>query len=388
MKSNIFFTLLLFFIQTAYAQELTVKQLTVAGNDISASQYRRDDSNGQPCALVKVSLASPGAVFEGNVIAPVEYKTNEYWVYMTKGSKVLHIRHPNYQTLVVSFPNYGINSLHSLSTYRLYVTMPPVTLSSQKLKVSEETISTVNGVQVNTHTILGVSFNMVCVYGGRFSMGATSEQGKDAIVSDETPIHEVTLSPYFIGETEVTQDLWEAIMGYNPSNYKAKNCPVENVSWEECQIFINKLNTLSGVTFRLPTEAEWEYAARGGQNSQGLKFSGSNNVDSVSWVGKAYTTPHIPEINKKKPNELGLYDMSGNVSEWCLDWYKTGYSKKWQMDPLGPNKGKLRIVRGGDCYSGYIRHRVSSREAKDPKFHSSGIGLRLAASIGSISEKE
>ncbi|MBQ0015371.1 MAG: formylglycine-generating enzyme family protein, partial [Bacteroidales bacterium] len=150
---------------------------------------------------------------------------------------------------------------------------------------------------------------MVEVSGGTFKMGATSEQGSDAW-NDEKPVHNVTLSSYYIGLTEVTQELWQAVMGSNPSYFKGLYRPVENVSWDDCQTFISRLNSLTGKNFRLPTEAEWEFAARGGTKSRGYKYSGSNTLDDVAWhVGNSGDKTH--DVGTKAPNELGIYDMSG-----------------------------------------------------------------------------
>jgi formylglycine-generating enzyme required for sulfatase activity len=168
-------------------------------------------------------------------------------------------------------------------------------------------------------TVNGVSFTMVKVDGGTFKMGATSEQGSDA-EEDEKPAHSVTLSSYWIGQTEVTKALWNAVMGTNPSLSKGDELPVENVSWKDCQKFIKKLNQLTGETFRLPTEAEWEYAARGGNKSKGYKYSGSNDLGTVAWSSNN-SLPKTHPVATKQPNELGIYDMSGNVYEWCNDYY-------------------------------------------------------------------
>ena len=222
----------------------------------------------------------------------------------------------------------------------------------------------------------GVSFTMVAVEGGTFTMGATAEQGSDAR-DREKPAHQVTLSSYCIGQTEVTQELWLAVMGSNPSHFTGNlQRPVETVSWNDCQTFISKLNQLTGQNFRLPTEAEWEYAARGGNRSQGYKYAGSNNIDNVAWyTSNSASTTH--PVATKAPNELGLYDMSGNVWEWCQDWFGS-YSSTAQTNPTGPASGSSRVSRGGSwgSYAGLCR--VSYRHGNAPSGTSYYLGLRLA----------
>ena len=238
-----------------------------------------------------------------------------------------------------------------------------------------------------TITVNGVSFTMVAVKGGTFTMGGTYEQGNDAN-DREKPTHSVTLSDYYIGSSEVTGDLWAAVMGYDPSHFHG---PVEQVSWNDVQEFIRNLNQKTGINFRLPTESEWEYAARGGDMSKGYKYSGSNNIDDVAWywadiiiddediigdiiVHEAVTRP----IGAKLPNELGIYDMSGNVCEWCQDWYGD-YSPDSQTNPEGPANGYARVYRGGSWGSDAAHCRVSSRDYGNPNYRSDHIGLRLAA---------
>ena len=231
--------------------------------------------------------------------------------------------------------------------------------------------------KVEAFTVKGISFDMVYVEGGTFTMGATSEQGSDA-ESNEKPVHQVTLSDYYIGKTEVTQELWKAVMGKNPSYFKGDlSRPVETVSWKDCQKFITKLNKLTGKRFRLPTEAEWEYAARGGNRSRGYKYAGSDNLGSVAWYdSKSGFTTH--PVGTKSPNELGLYDMSGNVWEWCQDW-KGGYSSVSQTNPTGPSSGSNRVLRGGCWDSSPGDCRVSDRlVSAEPSYTFYDLGLRLA----------
>ena len=225
-----------------------------------------------------------------------------------------------------------------------------------------------------TLTVNGIKYNMVWVEGGTFRMGATPEQGSDA-ESDEKPVHSVTLSGYYIGKTEVTQALWKAVMGSNPSRFKGDNLPVEWISWNDCQEFIRKLNALTGQHFRLPTEAEWEFACRGGNNSRGYKYSGSNYIDNVAWYDgnsgkKTYS------LATKLPNELGIYDMSGNVMEWCSDWYEK-YSSGAQANPKGPYDGSCRVFRGGRWDGSASGCRSSVRFFNSPGHRFDGLGLRL-----------
>ena len=213
-------------------------------------------------------------------------------------------------------------------------------------------------------------------------MGATEEQGEDAF-DREKPVHRVTLSSYLIGKHEVPQALWEEVMGCNPSkNKQGGDYPVENVScWFDCQEFIEKLNARTGMKFRLPTEAEWEYAARGGNRSKGYKYAGSDDLDEVGWYGdnsEEYTHP----VGLKKPNELELYDMSGNVWEWCQDWYGD-YMEESQTNPTGPQSGKggFRVLRGGSYWHDARYCRVSSRYFDDPGSGNGNFGLRLVLSL-------
>ncbi|MCQ2344831.1 MAG: formylglycine-generating enzyme family protein [Paludibacteraceae bacterium] len=220
-------------------------------------------------------------------------------------------------------------------------------------------------------TVDGVSFKMIKVEGGTFQMG--SENGD----SDEKPIHNVTLSGYYIGETEVTQELWQAVMGSNPSEFQGDNLPVETVSWNDCQEFISKLNQKTGRRFALPTEAQWEFAARGGNKSRGYEYSGSNNIDDVAWYWDNSSQQTHP-VGSKQANELGLYNMSGNVYEWCADWYDYDYySSSPQTDPVGPSTGSFRVLRGGSWGSDAGGCRSAGRDFRIPDDRGNGSGVRL-----------
>ena len=587
MKRILFLLALILSFTLVMGQKLTVDNFVLDPTDLTASTQRRDDANGQACALVKVQLARPGAEFLGNVRGDTPYSNSVYMVYMMKGSKFLEVRLEGYLPVKINFTDYGYSGVESLSTYVLSITLPnvvgqsvddgmryftltyspqnatiylddeikpieqpgmfkirlprgtthsyrveaggyesagesftmgnerlskTVTLVSNKARLTvtcatagaeiyidevrrEDTTSggqtkwegelgqgnhlievrkdgyhtrqesidlqakqqrtvelpallarvgqldvsympldaevLIDGVKrgtspdvfrdilVGTHhveirkegyqsetktvtiaegqtatlngslteiasttsvtttssttgtttsssssqakqtfTVNGVSFTMVRVEGGTFTMGATKEQGKDAY-DGEKPAHQVTLSTYDIGETEVTQELWEAVMGSNPSEFQGAKRPVECVSWDDCQTFIRKLNAATGRKFRLPTEAEWEYAARGGNRSKGYKYSGSNNINKIAWyiVNSAEETHNV---STKKANELGLYDMSGNVKELCNDWFGH-YSEAPQMNPKGPENGTYFVRRGG-CWSDDPREcRISDR---------------------------
>ena len=222
----------------------------------------------------------------------------------------------------------------------------------------------------------GIKFNMIRVDGGTFMMGGTNEQMNPSY--DESPVHQVTLSTYYVGETEVTQSLWESVMGSNPSMFKGGNLPVEQVSWNDCQVFIRKLNTLTGKNFRLPTEAEWEFAARGGKMSNHTQYSGNNILGYVAWYDENSSGKTHP-VKSKNANELGLYDMNGNVGEWCHDWYKA-YSSLSQNNPTGPLTGTYRVYRGGSWYFFAKNCRLSKRYSGITEAHESFIGLRLAIS--------
>ena len=232
-------------------------------------------------------------------------------------------------------------------------------------------------------TVNGVSFQMIAVEGGTFTMGVDSIMVENGVAeADELPAHEVTLEPYSIGQTEVTQELWQAVMGTNPSSFTGDlNRPVEQVSWSDCQTFIARLNAITGKNFRLPTEAEWEFAARGGNKGRGTLYSGSDNLEDVAWY---YTNSYIvgPEspdygthaVGTKHSNELGIYDMSGNVHEWCVDEYApySGVDSE-----SGASLGR-NVIRGGCWFSVPLDCRSAARNYESPGMRIYTIGLRLA----------
>lgn len=558
----------------AMSQRLNVENFTIVPHDLTGKTHPRNDNNGQPCALVKVQLARPGATFQGNVMGDTPYSQSEYFVYMMKGSKMLQVKLEGYLPVMIDFEkDWGIAGVEPLMTYVLSIALPnvvgqsvdngktyfslTVTPKSASVRVDDDLVAledgtwfkqldrgvhrykieaagyetkeetftlgaerkslqvslvstmatltvkcltpgadifidekkrgsnstwtgplvpnsyviearkegyysqqqsvelsakqnrtielpaliarvgqldvayrpldsevwidgkkvglspdvfknlvvgvhsveirkegyrsetksvtiaegqtaTLSGSLVDNQTfkVNGVSFTMIHVEGGTFTMGCSNIQDKDA-GDDESPVHQVTLSNYSIGETEVTQELWDAVMESNPSFFKGSKRPVEQVSWNDCQDFILKLNAATGRTFRLPTEAEWEYAARGGQKSESFMYSGSNKVDDVAWYYKnSYGESH--DVARRNANELGLYDMSGNVLEWCSDWYdKNYYVNSSQTNPQGPQNGQYRVFRGGSWFD-YARFcRTSIRLSDHPGYHCSYLGLRL-----------
>lgn len=228
--------------------------------------------------------------------------------------------------------------------------------------------------------------NMVYVQGGTYTMGATPNQMAATFANnmnhpfdDENPAHQVTVNSFSIGKYEITQAEWMAVMGSNPSNFKGDNLPVEQVSWNDCQTFIQKLNAKTGKLFRLPTEAEWEYAARGGNRSCGYIYCGSNTLGDVAWYSENSNSKTHP-VGQKMPNELGLYDMSGNVFEWCSDWYSSNYySNSPQNNPRGPSNGQSHAYRGGS-WNLIARYSRSSQRIFIAPVRRFNLGLRVVLS--------
>lgn len=217
--------------------------------------------------------------------------------------------------------------------------------------------------------------NMVFVDGGTFYMGNELEEGE---MDQDANRHRVTIDPFFISRYEVTQELWTTVLDYNPAQFKDPQNPIENVSWEEVQQFIQKLNNITGMNFRLPTEAEWEFAAKGGTFSLGYRFAGSDFPKAVAWVDEnsKFTTHNVA---MKRPNELGIYDMSGNVAEWCQDFYQHDYYIiSPEHNPKGPQVGNNHVNRGGSWVMDQKYAKTYSRNLASPKMKSQAIGFRLA----------
>ena len=328
-----------------------------------------------------VTLTLEGYGTETREVTIQESQSATLTVTLQNGRPITISTHQSGAHIFVDNVDMGISPFSGTLTYgqhTLHATLNGQQSASKTITVSQGSgalpsvvLSFANGQNI---TVGGVTFKMVYVEGGTFTMGATSNQGSK-YDSNEKPTHSVTLSSYYIGETEVTQALWWAVMGSNPSNWKGNNLPVEQISYDDCQKFIRKLNRLTGRTFRLPTEAEWEYAARGGNKSRGYKYSGSNTLSDVAWnYDNSGNKTHPVKI--KSPNELGLYDMSGNVWEWCQDWYDD-YSSSSQTNPKGPSTGSNRVYRGGGWLVSARNCRVSLRGSGSPSSRYYYIGLRL-----------
>ena len=442
MKRLIAFILQTFCVIVMQAQNLAVQSFLMDETDLTANTAGTTviDQNGNKCALIKVETTLKGFTFDAGTLGVVktENHVGEVWVYVPEGVKRLSIFHEDYMPI----RDYDLGMmLRRARTYVLRLSASQqqaaeetptsqfvifqVSPANATIELNGETLPVHNGsatkmmpfgsydyrVQAPDYmpqagkvvvddpkqphvvsallrregedrlvTVGSVTFTMIPVKGGTFQMGATKEQTGEAR-KDEKPVHTVTLDNFQIGETEVSQALWRGVMGSNPSTYKGNDLPVTNVTWEDCQEFIKKLNERTGKQFRLPTEAEWEFAARGGTASKGYMFSGSDEVRSVAWHNRdsnrdRHNGPYA--IKSKDPNELGIYDMSGNVNEWCQDWFGD-YTAGPQTNPQGPATGKEHVYRGGSWWYYGMSCRVSRRNSgvKDVR---GVIGLRLAMS--------
>ena len=384
----------------AQGQELVVRSLVLDSGDLSAQYIKRVDGNGQLCALLKVTTMVQNPKFYGNLVGNVEKREGYYWVYMTAEnpeSRFVEMSSDNYLTLRVTFDDYGVRALSGGCTYKLTLAEKRYTTTvweetkledGHPVEQPRPVMSTAltprwsASVTADQRAVLEkLISNMVRVEGGTFTMGATAEQGRDAD-NNEKPAHKVTLSDYYIGKYEVTQAEWEAVMGERPTSDGDKwtseyglggNYPAYYISWNDCRAFIRKLNELTGLQFKLPTEAQWEYAARGGKSSRGYKYSGGEKVGKVAW----YDGNGIHTVGKKQANELGLYDMSGNVYEWCIDCMRT-YTSDAQNNPIGPMNDYNRVVRGGCWYIDDTKCRVAYRGQDLKTTRNPMVGMRLA----------
>ena len=406
MKKTIITLTLLLCATLSFAQELKVKSFT---HDQMSLEARvgggRNDLNGKQCALIKVQVRDDIVDCTGGNVGEIISKGIVKKVFVSPDTKFLKFEFKYNYPLKVTFADYGIKSLAEGGTYTLTLvdaymllqpssqqdntqTVVPDVQQPQPTLPSQSVVQSESNSNVLPITVNGISFNMIKVDGGTFTMGATSEQQNPA--KDEKPAHKVALSPYYIGETEVTQALWKAVMGNTVREQRDKantswflygegdNYPMYYVSWDECQEFIRKLNEITNMRFCLPTEAEWEFAARGGNKSNHMQYSGSGNIDDVAWYyGNSGKKAH--PVKTKKANELGIYDMSGNVWEWCQDWKDT-YGKKAQTNPKGPHRGVRRVLRGGSWCFGVSSCRSSNRDGNSSGVRDGNLGFRLALS--------
>ncbi len=442
MKRLIAFILQTFCVIVMQAQNLAVQSFRMDETDLTANTAGTTviDQNGNKCALIKVETTLRGFTFDAGTLGVVktENHVGEVWVYVPEGVKRLSIFHEDYMPIrdydlgmmlrrartyvlrlsasqqqaaeeaptsqfvifqvspanatielngeILPVHNGSATKMMPFGSYDYRVQAPDYMPQAGKVVVDDPQQPHVVSALLRREgedrlvTVGSVTFTMIPVKGGTFQMGATKEQTGEAR-KDEKPVHTVTLDNFQIGETEVSQALWREVMGSNPSTYKGNDLPVTNVTWEDCQEFIKKLNERTGKQFRLPTEAEWEFAARGGTASKGYMFSGSDEVRSVAWHNRdsnrdRHNGPYA--IKSKDPNELGIYDMSGNVNEWCQDWFGD-YTADPQTNPQGPATGKEHVYRGGSWWYYGMSCRVSRRNSgvKDVR---GVIGLRLAMS--------
>lgn len=359
----------------ANSQELMVTKFAADPSDISAVSHQVKDFSDNPCALVKVGIKAQNPVFEGDIIK-TEPTDGEYWVYLVDGARYMNIKSDDYLPL-----RYEFDPVAGNTTYIMQVAEADGSVLQERLPIKlQPSTSSVSIGGRKAKESKPVEFDMILVPAGMFKMGATAEQkGAD---DDEKPEHWVTITkPFYIGETEVSQDLWELVMGDNPSNFKGGDLPVESITVGQAEDFVKKLSTMTGVKFRLPTEAEWEFAARGGNKVPGQTiYSGSDNADEVAWyIANCLNRTH--EVKSKTPNVLGLYNMSGNVFEICQD-AKDNYPSKSVEDPVNVKKGGDRVRRGGAWDSespNELRVAFRRRMALDKANRSTGLRLVMEA---------
>ena len=418
MKKTLLLLTALWAFVALQAQELKVIEFRADMTMTDAAKYPKKDANGVNCGLIRMGLVIPDAQFEGDIIS-TEYRDGEWWLYMMKGANWLTIKTKRYLPL-----RYEFEGIQSNVTYVMNIERPQVAydgptgtikitcnVKDADVYIDGEKMSSVtpyeyvgpegqheveiraNGynrerttidIQLNkrlSHNITlrpagsfqldGISYEMVKVPGGTFLMGSAAKpEDKTYPLNYAQPQHEVVLRPYSIGKTEVTQALWEKVMGSNPSTHQAPNLPVENITYDDALEFIARLNRLSGQQFRLPTEAEWEYAARSAGKDKPDECAGGP-------AAKVAQTESVSPVGGKKANALGIHDMSGNVAEWCSDWIHS-YGSAREVAPQGPDSGVQRVVRGGAAGGSEWSMHAASRSHQHPDEPSPTIGLRLA----------
>lgn len=392
-------------------QELNIDTFYVANNKLTASTNRVKDKNGKVCALVLLQIASDSVFCDNDfVVEKYLHGPNEHYIYMAAGSKRLKFSVPGgYFPKEVTFAdeNPTITELKSKTTYIMKVTgiemedkkklkesnrekdslRAELAQRSQredsisKLKQEEERIKREEARKKIDIRIGNMLFSMILVEGGTFKMG--SEDGE----KDEQPVHDVTLSDYYIAETEVTNELWNAVKSGSPSSIYNEKKPCTEMTYRECLEWIKLLNQKTGYKFRLPTEAEWEFAARGGNKSQRYRYSGSNNLSQVAWWN-GNSNNKLHDVGMLIPNELGIYDMSGNAWEWCSDWYDKDYYKTSpEKNPSknrkekGDNRVAKRVARGGCTNYGDKYCTVSYRYHCSSESRESRGGFRLVMEV-------
>ncbi|MBX3239213.1 MAG: formylglycine-generating enzyme family protein [Chitinophagaceae bacterium] len=252
------------------------------------------------------------------------------------------------------------------------VAMLPASAQKIKKNKNKPTLE-INAAAISRAFLDSIELNMVWVTGGSFIMGDNMGE------IDEKPAHEVVINGFAISKYQVTQRQWGVIMGNYESDYKiCGECPIDNISWRDAQEFIRRLNLITGKHYTLPTEAEWEFAAKGGKDGKGYRFSGSDNIDEVGWhAGNSERHPH--PVGEKEPNELGLYDMTGNMWEWCQDRYtKFYYEENIKYSPEGPSEGSGRVRRGGSWFTSARNCRTSARSSVKEDYKDNSITFRLA----------
>lgn len=419
--------LLLLLATVTKAQRLTVTDFHDDPLDNAAVKFEKKDANHESCALVIVQIALAEVTFEGDIVA-TEQKDGDYWVYMNNGATWLEIKAKGYLSPKFDIKDKFPKGLTGKVTYRVTVEKPDtgdapkgtlqimsnvdeadfyvdgtkmssgrppftynggegkhrVTIKAAgyndesadfEIKLGQTLSHRLDLKAEGSISVDGISYEMVRIEKGSFQMGSKAKDNALSTFSMSKPAHQVTLKGYAIGKTEVTQALWEKVMGSNPSENKSPGKPVENVTWEDCQEFIKSLNQMCGTNFRLPTEAEWEYAAtcRNGNNAD--TYSGDGELRRV-----ANTGGKTIDCGSLAPNALGLHDMTGNVAEWCQD-YIVRYSTESRVNPCNDDKGFQRVVRGGSCKDSEHFLRSSHRGHMRQDDSSPMVGLRLAQDI-------